>query len=340
MRELLIQLSQGNKMTESEIQLAMEKILNDEVTEIEIAAFLMGMGAANRTTSAEMFTISQTIRKYSTHHLTGVNGAMDNCGTGGDGCNSFNISTASSFVLAAGGIKIVKHGNRKITSQSGSMDVLQALGIKTRLTEDQAMASIRQDNLVFLNARYVHPKLKRIMEVRRKLKIPTIFNVIGPLTNPVSLTYQMVGVYDKQLLDVYGEVLQRCGRKRAAVIHGAGNMDEASLQGENIILLVEREQLKRIILRPEDVGLKRRNNTDLRGGNPYDNAQIMLNVLKGHSSVYRDAVVLNAGIGFYVAEKVSSIHEGVNKAMQILDSKKALQIYLTLAGGDKTCQTI
>ena len=345
MNEYLFRLSKGKSLSDREMEDAVKQMLSPAVSEAQLAAFLMAIGLRGYG-SKDMYIISNIIRKESTHQLGTVPEAMDNCGTGGDRSNSFNISTASAFVLASAGIKMIKHGNKNMTSQSGSMDVLAALGINTINQKEQARVALNQTNLVFLNAGHVHPKLKRVAAVRKQLGFPTIFNAIGPLTNPVSLTYQMVGVYDERLLKPYGEVLLKAGRKRAAIIHGAGNMDEASLAGENKLVLVHEGKITEESLHPHDVGLKVSDNDNLRGGSPAENAKKMIAIFQGEQNPYRDAVLLNAGIGLFVSERVSTIREGVSYAAELIDSgatyKKLLEVkgQGNLDGSSVRCQLI
>ncbi|WP_455662154.1 anthranilate phosphoribosyltransferase [Pradoshia sp.] len=328
MHEYLLALSKGEKVRGGNLTEAIKLLMTPDCSEVEIAAFLMGMNhPGHKADEDDLHVISETIRQASSHHLSDIQGAMDNCGTGGDHSNSFNISTAAAFILASAGIKMTKNGNRNMSSKSGSMDVLHALGINTINDEAEARRILAETNLVFLNAGHIHPRLKSIGNVRRQLKIPTVFNVIGPLTNPVPLDYQMVGIYDESLLEVYGRALMKAGRKRAAVIHGAGGMDEASLAGENAIVLVDRGEMSRIAIHPSEVGLKVTANEFIKGGSPEENAAILIRLLKGEKNAYRDIVVLNAAIGLYVGEKAESFAEGVQLAGRLIDSGKAFLKY-------------
>ena len=346
MHEYLLALSKGEKVRGANLEEAIKVLMAPACSEAEIAAFLMGMNHPDhRADEQDLYIISETIRQASSHHLSDITGAMDNCGTGGDHSNSFNISTAAAFILAASGIKMAKNGNRNMTSRSGSMDVLKALGINTINDEAQARRLLAENNLVFLNAGHIHPRLKSIAAVRKRLRIPTIFNVIGPLTNPVPLDYQMVGIYDESLLEIYGRALMKAGRKRAAVIHGAGGMDEASLAGDNAIVLINRNDMKRINLHPSELGLTVTANDSIKGGSPEENAEILVRLLSGEKSAYRDIVLLNAGIGLYIGEKAASFAEGVQLAAELIDSKRALQKYEALRQesvrmGENKCQII
>jgi anthranilate phosphoribosyltransferase len=250
---------------------------------------------------------------------------MDNCGTGGDGLKTFNISTTSAFVLAGAGIPVAKHGNRSVSSKTGSADVLEYLGVNLNLPPEVSEELINEVGIAFLFAPHVHPKTKRIVKVRKDLRIPTIFNLIGPLTNPVELESQLLGIYRRDLLNVFAEVLKTLGRKRAVVLNGAGYMDEASLEGENYLAILENGSIKNQTIHPEEVGLSVYDNEAIKGGDPDVNADILLRVLKGEKGAYRDAVVLNAGLGIFANGKVSSIQEGIHMAKETIDSGAALE---------------
>lgn len=233
MKNFLLQLADGGSFTEPQMKEAMDLLLGEEVSESEIAAFLMGLKSKGETVE-EITGIVKGLKENTLPFRKKFPNVLDNCGTGGDGSSSFNISTTSAFVIAGAGIPVAKHGNRSISSKTGSADVLEYLGINLNLSVERTEEILDELGIAFLFAPHVHPKLKKVMTVRRQLKIPTIFNFIGPLTNPIDLDYQLLGVYRRDLLPVFAEVLQNLGRKRAVVINGAGFMDEASLQGRTI----------------------------------------------------------------------------------------------------------
>lgn len=250
---------------------------------------------------------------------------MDNCGTGGDGLKTFNISSTSAFVIAAAGIPVAKHGNRSVSSKTGSADVLEKLGIEFNLSAERLEEIIEEVGIAFLYAPNVHPNIKRIQKVRRDLGIPTVFNLLGPLMNPVSLDTQFLGVYRRDLMTVFADVLHELGRKRAVVLNGAGSMDEASLQGENYLVVLENGTITEKTLHPEEVGLPITPNEAIVGGYANENAEILRNVLRGKKGAHRDTVLLNAGIGIYVGGKAGSIEEGVNLAKEMIDNGAAYE---------------
>ncbi|MGJ7909573.1 anthranilate phosphoribosyltransferase [Neobacillus sp. LXY-1] len=329
MKEYLLQLAEQKSFSEYQMQEAVDFLLGEEVSESEIAAFLMGLKSKGETVD-EIVGIVKAMKANTLPFKKKFVNAIDNCGTGGDGSSSFNVSTTSAFVIAGAGIPVAKHGNRSVSSKTGSADVLEYLGINLNLSVESTEELIEEVGLAFLFAPHVHPKLKKVMTVRRELKIPTIFNFIGPLTNPIELDYQLLGVYRRDLLNVFAEVLKQLGRKRAVVINGAGFMDEASLQGENHYTLLDKGEISNYVFTPEELGLPFYDNNAIKGGDPKDNAEILLDVLKGKRGAHRDTVLLNAGIGIYTAGKASAIGAGVELAREVIDSGAAIEKLNTL----------
>lgn len=324
MKNFLLQLADGESFSEPQMKEAMDLLLGEEVSESEIAAFLMGLKSKGETVE-EITGIVKGLKENTLPFRKKFPNVLDNCGTGGDGSSSFNISTTSAFVIAGAGIPVAKHGNRSISSKTGSADVLEYLGINLNLPVEVTEEILNELGIAFLFAPHVHPKLKKVMMVRRQLKIPTIFNFIGPLTNPIDLDYQLLGVYRRDLLPVFAEVLQNLGRKRAVVINGAGYMDEASLQGENHLTLLEDGVISNQSFVPEEVGLPQYDNSAIKGGDSKENAIILKNVLSGEKGACRDTVLLNAGMGIYTSGKAETIAEGINIAREVIDSGAAYE---------------
>jgi anthranilate phosphoribosyltransferase len=322
MKNFLLQLAEGGSFTEPQMKEAMDLILGEEVSESEIAAFLMGLKSKGETVE-EITGIVKGLKENTLPFRKKFPNVLDNCGTGGDGSSSFNISTTSAFVIAGAGIPVAKHGNRSISSKTGSADVLEYLGINLNLSVERTEEILDELGIAFLFAPHVHPKLKKVMTVRRQLKIPTIFNFIGPLTNPIDLDYQLLGVYRRDLLPVFAEVLQNLGRKRAVVINGAGFMDEASLQGENHLTLLEDGVISKQSFIPGEVGLPQYDNSAIKGGDSKENALILKNVLSGEKGACRDTVLLNAGIGIYASGRAENIADGISIARDVIDSGAA-----------------
>lgn len=325
MKPYLQKLMNKESLSQEEMNLVTLELFRDEVSDSEIAGLLIALRSKGE--SAEEITgIVETLRKHALSFERKFPGVMDNCGTGGDGSQSFNVSTTSAFVLAGAGVKVAKHGNRSISSKTGSADVLEQLGVNLSIAPEFAEELISEIGLAFLYAPHVHPNMKRIMKVRRELQIPTVFNLIGPLTNPVSLDYQLVGLYERSYLPVFAEVLKRLGRKKAVVVNGAGYMDEASLQGENHIALLEDGKITSYTLTAEEVGLQSAPNSAIVGGDAKENAAILLRVLQGEKSVYRDTVLLNAGLGIYASGQANTVKQGIEKAENSIDSGRAYTI--------------
>ncbi len=323
MKQYLEMVVEGKSLLEHEMEEAVQEIFNQDTSDAEIASFLTGLKLKGES-AEEVSGLVKAIRKHALNFTKNIPNVLDNCGTGGDGSKSFNISTTSAFVIAGAGITVAKHGNRSVSSKTGSADVLEALGVSLDFSPEATEEILEQNGIAFLFAPHVHPKLKQIMKVRRDLKIPTIFNLIGPLTNPVQLDYQLLGIYRRDMIDKFAHVLENLNRKRAIVINGAGGMDEASLAGENEMVIVSEGEIKRFTLNPEEVNLPLYDNSRIRGGDARDNADILLQVLQGKKGAHRDTVLLNAGLGIYTAGGVESILQGVNLAAESIDSGRAL----------------
>ncbi|MGZ4160482.1 MAG: anthranilate phosphoribosyltransferase [Neobacillus sp.] len=324
MRNYLLQLAELKHFSEEEMKEAIGLILSEEVSETEIAAFLMGLKSKGETVE-EISGLVKALKENTLTFTKKFPNSLDNCGTGGDGSSSFNISTTSAFVIAGAGIPVAKHGSRSVSSKTGSADVLEYLGIDLTLSAERTEEILQEIGIAFLFAPNVHPKLKKVTAVRRQLKIPTIFNYIGPLTNPIDLDFQLLGVYRRDLLTMFAEVLQKLGRKRATVINGAGFMDEASLQGENHLTILEDGVIRNHSFYPEEVGLPQYDNKCIKGGDSKQNAEILVKVMQGEKGAFRDTVLLNAGIGIFTAGKAKSIKDGVITAKEIIDSGAAYE---------------
>lgn len=303
---------------------AAQWMFQQETPQDDIAHFLRSLSAKGET-AHEVAALATVMRSFALQVPAHAGDYMDNCGTGGDGLNTFNISTASAFVLAGAGVKMAKHGNRKISSASGSADVLEALGIHTNISIEQTTKLLEKEGIAFLYAPNVHPKLKRIGEVRRAIGKPTIFNLVGPLTNPVPLATQFTGINRPNFVMEYASVLQMLGRQRAIVVSGPKGLDEASLAGQNTFVLVDKGDLIPFSFTAEDVGLHYAPLEAIRGGDAHDNAIIMRKLLAGEQSAYLDTVLFNAGIGLFSHGLAQTVKEGVEMAKDSIFSGRALQ---------------
>jgi anthranilate phosphoribosyltransferase len=329
MKSYLEKLTSRQSLTQPEMEEAVGKIFSDEISDSEIAAFMIGLKTKGETVD-EVAGIVEAFRSNSRVFSNKFTGVLDNCGTGGDGSQSFNISTTSAFVIAGAGITVAKHGNRSISSKTGSADVLEELGISLDLSPEKTEEILKENGIAFLFAPYVHPKIKRIMKVRKDLRIPTVFNLIGPLTNPINLDYQLLGINRADKLELFANVLNKLGRKRAVVLNGAGSMDEASLAGDNQLVILKDGEIVPETIHPEQVGLSVYDNSEIIGGDSRQNAAILLDVLKGKKGAYRDTVLLNAGIGIFAAGRADTIQQGVFLAAESINSGKALDKLETL----------
>ncbi|MFI8687417.1 anthranilate phosphoribosyltransferase [Rossellomorea sp. NPDC077527] len=322
MKNYLQLLSEGHSLERDEMRTAVQQLFMEDTTDSQIAGFLTLLKMKGETVD-EMTGLVEVLREKALPITSTLKGVLDNCGTGGDGSQSFNISTTSAFVLAGAGVKVAKHGNRSISSKTGSADVLEQLGVSLDFQANEIERLLQETNLAFLYAPHIHSGLKKIMKVRKELKFPTIFNLIGPLTNPVQLETQLVGVYRRDKLETMAKVLHQLGRKRAIVLNGADNMDEASLAGENHLVLLEDGKISSFTLTGEEVGLPSYSIEEIRGGNAKDNARILQDVLRGKEGAYTDTVLFNAGIALFAHGKASTFAEGVKFARESIQSGRA-----------------
>ncbi|MFC7685889.1 anthranilate phosphoribosyltransferase [Ureibacillus sp. GCM10028918] len=318
-----IKVKENANLSYEEMLGAAELIFNEDTPKEAIAELLIALSNKGETTE-EIAALATVMKSYALPLNLSDGSYLDNCGTGGDGLQSFNISTTSAFVLAANGVSVVKHGNRKISSASGSSDVLQALGIHTDFTIEDSVDLLNKTGITFLHAPNVHPKLKRIGEVRRSIGKPTIFNMVGPLTNPANLTTQLVGINRPEFVRNYAEVLRILGRKRAVVVSGTQGMDEASLDQDNTFTLLENDEIKSFSVDIKALGLTPAPVSALRGGVPEENAIILRDLLNGKQSAYYDAVLLNSGLALFANGKVTSVVDGVELARDSILSGRAL----------------
>ncbi|MEW9501785.1 anthranilate phosphoribosyltransferase [Jeotgalibacillus marinus] len=329
MRELLEKVQNSQSLTEQEMMKASEAMFNEDTNDQLIKSFILALKEKGETAD-EIVGLVKVVRKHALQIESPLPNVMDNCGTGGDGSKSFNISTCSAFVVAGANVAIAKHGNRSVSSKTGSADVLEYLGVRLDFSREEVSRLLKTNNIAFLFAPHVHPGIKKVMRARKELGVPTIFNLIGPLTNPLDLQSQLVGIYRREMLNTIAEALHRIGRNRGIVISGADHMDEASLAGENHLAIIENNQVKTVTLKPEDVDLPKIAKEEIIGGDAKRNAEILLSVLNGEPSAYRDTVLLNAGLALFAHGTVPSIKKGIELAKQSIDSLNALERLNTL----------
>lgn len=323
-----------------EMKDAANHIFENETPDADIINFLTALSKKGET-SHEVAALANVMKSFAVHVEARKGTYMDNCGTGGDGVNSFNISTTSAFVLAGAGASVAKHGNRKISSAAGSQDVLDALGIHTHFQPSDMTELLEKEGIAFLFAPTVHPKMKRIGAIRQRIGKPTIFNLVGPLTNPVNLQTQFTGVNRPDFIMEYASVLRMLGRDRAIVVSGAGGMDEASLAGQNAFVLLDKGDLIPFTLMADDVGLEYADLSMIRGGNAQENAETVRKILNGERGPKFDTVVFNAGIGLFANGDVQTIQEGVKRATDsILSGAAREKLEAVIAFSDQIKQGV
>jgi anthranilate phosphoribosyltransferase len=311
-------LLQGRHLTESEAESAMETIMTGNATPAQIGGYLVAL-RMNGETVAEITGSARAMRAQASRVVIPPNGPiLDTAGTGGDGAHSFNVSTAAAFVIAGAGRKVAKHGNRAASSKCGSADVLAALGLDLDLTPEQVAVCIQQVGIGFLFAPKFHPAMKYAVGPRRELGARTIFNLLGPLTNPAGATHQLIGVYDPALTPTIAEVLGALGGQAAFVVHGEGGLDELTTGGINRISHLHRGRVVTYDLDPVGLGLRRASRDDLRGGEPEENARLLRALLAGEDrSPRRDVVLFNAAAALAVEH--GDLLGGVREAERSLD---------------------
>jgi anthranilate phosphoribosyltransferase len=315
---LLQKIMAGIDLQETEAQQVMEEITEGRATDAQIGSMLTALKLKGETVD-EITGFARVLRRKATPVITYHSPLLDTCGTGGDGTNTFNISTAAALVLAGAGAKVAKHGNRSVSSRCGSAEVLEALGVNIDLTPGQVSLCLNQVGIGFLYAPAFHGAMKRVAVPRRELGFRTVFNILGPLTNPAGAHAQVVGVYSIYLVETMARVLQRLGVQRAYVVHGSGGLDEVSPLGPTQISEVRGNKIKSYLLDIEDYHISPAVQDDLKGGDARENAKIIRRTLDGEGGPRRDAVLLNAALGFMAIEWADSMAEGLRMAAQSID---------------------
>ena len=312
----------------AESSAAMNEIMSGKAAPAQIAAFLTALKVKGETPD-EIAGAARAMRRHMTRVPSGHSVVADTCGTGGDGKNGFNVSTAAAFVAAGAGLPVAKHGNRSISSRCGSADVLEALGINPEIAPAKAKEALKKTGIAFFFAPKYHPAMRRVMPVRRELSFRTIFNLLGPLSNPAGAHVQLIGVPEKELVETIAQALAKLGEKHGLVVHTEG-WDEVTLTGASIAFRVVGHSLQRLYLTPGDFGLAPVRESDLAGGSARQNAGIILNVLYGQTSPQRRVVIANAACLLWIAggagnrQKIS-IKEAVQMAEHSIDSGSALE---------------
>ncbi len=323
MRDLIEKIQNKQNLTHGQMLAVMTEIMSGHAAECDIKEFLLALNAKGFTVE-EIAAAAQIMRKFVVLLETKHEVVLDTCGTGGDCKGTFNISTAVAFVVAAGGVIVAKHGNRSVSSHSGSADVLEALGVNLAMPHERMSGCLDEVGIAFMFAQRHHPAMKYVAAVRKELAVKTIFNVLGPLTNPARATHQMVGVFNKHLTEQFAQVLKTLGAVRAVVVHGADGLDEISTAAATHISEFNGHDVVSYDITPEDFGINRAPEEALKGGDPAQNAVLMTKILQGQGTpAHMDVVALNAGFAFYAAQATASPKEGLEHARRILMSGQA-----------------
>lgn len=323
-------------LTEDEAAQVMSQIMSGTATPSQVAAYLTGLRMKGETIP-EITGSARVMREKAHQVRTGASLLLDTCGTGGDQKETFNISTVAAFVVAGAGVSVAKHGNRSVSSRSGSADVLAAVGVKVDASKEKVESCLEKIGIGFLFAPLLHEAMKHAIGPRREIGIRTIFNLLGPLTNPASANHQLLGLYDGELTEPIAQVLKNLGAVRALVVHGLEGLDEISLCGPTRVSELKDGRVWSYTMSPEEVGLKRCRLEELHGGSPEECAAILRSILGGEKGPKRDIVLLNGGAALYVGGAAKSITEGIRLGAESVDSGKArkkLELLIQMTNAD------
>lgn len=325
-KEAIEKIVSKEDLTYDEAYAVMNEIMSGETTATQNAAFLAALStkSARAETTDEIAGCAAAMRDHATRVDTGME-LFEVVGTGGDNAQSFNISTTTAIVAAAGGMKVAKHGNRAASSLCGTADCLEALGVNINQSPARCIELLNEVGMCFFFAQKYHTSMKYVGSIRRELGFRTVFNILGPLTNPGSPSMQLLGVYDDYLVEPLAQVLVNLGVRRGMVVYGQEKLDEISLSAPTTICEIKDGWFKASVITPEQFGFERCTKDDLRGGTPEENAQITRAILSGEKGHKRNAVLMNAGAALYIGGKADSMQDGITLAAQLIDSGKALQ---------------
>ena len=321
-REAIISLSKKENLSYETAEIVMNEIMTGEASQVQMSAYLTALSLKGETIE-EITASASGMRKHCVRLLHDVD-ALEIVGTGGDGAHSFNISTTAAIITAAAGVPVAKHGNRSASSKCGAADVLEALGVNINLVPEKSAELLKNIGICFLFAQNYHIAMKYVAPVRRELGIRTVFNILGPLTNPAGADMELMGVYDKELVEPLAKVLMNLGVKNAMVVYGNDGLDEISMSSSTTLCEVKNGWLKTYEITPEQFGFRRCEKSELVGGTPAENAVILRSVLQGEKGAKRDAAVLNSAAALYITGRYESIDDAVKIAEDIIDSGKAM----------------
>ena len=326
-KEAIVKIVNKEDLSYDEAYAVMNEIMNGETSPTQNAAFLASLStkSAKAETTNEIAGCAAAMRDHATKVDTDLD-VFEIVGTGGDGAHSFNISTTSALVAAAGGMKVAKHGNRAASSQCGTADCLEALGVNIDQSPEKCVELLNEVGMCFFFAQKYHSSMKYVGAIRKELGFRTVFNILGPLTNPASPKRQLLGVYDDYLVEPLAQVLANLGVKRGMVVYGMDKLDEISLSAPTKVCEIKDGWYKTSLISPEDFGFSFCTKDELKGGSPEENARITRAILSGEKGAKRNAVLMNAGASLYIGEKAGSIAEGIKLAADLIDSGKALAV--------------
>lgn len=323
-KQVLNQLLQSQDLSHDQMLAVMQQVMAGELDPIQISAFLIALRMKGETID-EIAAAATVMRELSTKvNVSDTTHLVDTCGTGGDGIQTFNVSTVSAFVAAAAGAKVAKHGGRSVSSTCGSADVLEALGVDVNKSPEQVATSVDEIGIGFMFAPNHHSAMKHAAPVRKVLGVRTIFNLLGPLTNPASAKRQVMGVFDKALTGKLAHVLQKLGSEHVMVVHGADGMDEISFTGTTYVAELKNGRIAEYMLNPEQLGLGIHQLETIQVQNAAESKAMIMDVLNGEKGAARDIVLLNAGAAIYVSGIANSLESGVETAAQVIDNGQAL----------------
>lgn len=322
-KKAIIELNEKKDLSYDMAKEVMEQIMRGEASQVQIAAYLTALSMKGETIE-EITASAQGMRNHAVRLLNDKD-VLEIVGTGGDHSNSFNISTTSAIILAAAGVPVAKHGNRAASSKCGAADVLETLGVNINITPEKSKELLDKIGICFLFAQKYHMAMKHVAPVRKELSVRTIFNILGPLSNPAGASMQLMGVYDESLVEPLGEVLFRLGVKRGMVVYGKDGLDEISMSAPTKVCQIRDGWFKTYTINPEDYGFKLCDKSELIGGNPAENAEITLNILNGEQGPKTDAVVLNAAAALYIAKQDISLNEAIEQIKEVIAKKKAVE---------------
>ena len=322
-KEMIKKAAEGIDLTYDEAAEVTREIMTGSTTPAQTAAYLTALHIKGETT--DEISASAYVMRDCADRVNYPGDVLEIVGTGGDGSNSFNISTTSALVAAAGGMKVAKHGNRAASSKCGTADCLEALGVNIQQDPEKCVELLKEVGMCFFFAQKYHTSMKYVGPIRKELGIRTVFNILGPLTNPGSPKMQLLGVYDEYLVQPLAQVLMNLGVKRGMVVYGQDRLDEISLSAPTTVCEFKDAWMKNYVIKPEDFGMERCTKADLVGGLPEENAKITRDILAGAQGPKRNAVLLNAGASLYIGGKAESFADGVKLAAELIDSGKALQ---------------